>query len=284
MAERLANAGIAARRLGQAWTLGAPGAARQLSRLWPLWAGGSLLVALCVVGLDAASVVWVRDLPVFVVDFFQWLTHYGKSDWLLFPSGTLCLVLLFSDWRTVSRRIAAAWTEIGLLVGFAFLSIAGSGIVTNVIKQIVGRGRPVVFDRDGVFSLVPFQFDYAQASFPSGHATTMGATAVVIAIVAPRVRWAAFAICGFVALSRVFVAAHYPSDVVAGFMLGGAFSWFYALALCGTGTVFSREADGTIRARVIAVRHVFCQPGGISIAMGSVWPAVFGCGAQKRAV
>lgn len=282
---RLANLGIASGRSGRVLAKGVlAAAARRFATSWPIWTGGILLAAACAVGWDTPSVGWVRGLPPPVTGFFQWLTDFGKSQWLLFPSGLLCLLLLLSDWRAVSRRVAAAWTEIGLIVGFGFVSIAGSGIVLNVIKQLVGRGRPAVFDRDGAFSLAPLQFDYAQASFPSGHATTMGALAVVIAVVAPGGRWPAFVVCAIVASSRVFVMAHYPSDVVAGFLLGAAFTWFYAQALCQAEIVFARKPDGTIKARAIAIRHIFLRPGGFSIAMGSLWLAIFGLRPPTTAV
>lgn len=274
---RLSNFQIAARRLGMNWHDAAlTTAASRFARLWPVWMVGTLLVGLCAVGLDVLSVGWVRGLPAPVIGFFQWVTVFGKSDWLLYPSGALCLVLLLCDWRVINRRVAAAWTEIGLIVGFAFLSIAGSGIVMNIIKQLVGRGRPLVFDRDGAFSSTPFQFDYAHASFPSGHATVMGALAVVVAVLAPHARWPVYAICATVAVSRVFVAAHFPSDVVAGFLLGAAFTWFYATALCHAGNVFERGSEGTIKPRTVAIRRVFLQSGGFSIAMGNLWLAIVG--------
>jgi membrane-associated phospholipid phosphatase len=284
-AARLGNVPITVHRLSKVWAKGVPSAAaRRLATLWPLWTCALVLAALCAVGVDAASVGWVRELPRSAINFFQWLTNFGRSGWLLFPSAILCLVLLLSDWRTVSRRIAAAWTEIGLIVGFAFLSIAGAGVTNNILKQIVGRGRPVVFDRDGAFSLAPFRFDYAQASFPSGHATTMGALAVVIAVVAPRARWPAFALCAIVASSRVFVAAHYPSDVVAGFALGGAFAWFLALTFAQAGIALAQGREGTIKARAIAIRRTFSRPGGFSVAMGCLWLAIFGLGLPTSAV
>jgi membrane-associated phospholipid phosphatase len=282
---RLANIPVAVHRLGKVRAKGVPSAAaRRFAGLWPLWACAVVLTTLCAVGIDAASVGWVRDLPRPVNSFFQWLTDFGKSGWLLFPTGLFCLVLLLSDWRTVRQRVAAAWTEIGLIVGFSFLSIAGAGVTNNIFKQLVGRGRPVVFDRDGAFSLQPFQFDYAHASFPSGHATTMGALAVVIASVAPRARWPAFAVCAIVASSRVFVAAHYPSDVVAGFAFGAAFAWFLALALAEAGIAFAHGLEGTIKARAIAIRRIFSLSGGFSIAMGCLWLAVFGFGLPTAAV
>lgn len=276
-AGRGGNFAIAARRFGRTWQRGVASAAgRRFMRLWPVWAGGVLLAVLAALTLDEKAVGWARGLPAPVVGFFQWLTEFGTSGWLLYPLAALCLVLLLADWQSVGRRIAAAWTEVGLVAGFAFLSIAGSGILANVFKQLVGRGRPVVFDREGAFSLTPFQFDYAHASFPSGHATTMGTLAVIVAVVAPRLSIPAFAFCGLVASSRVIVGAHHPSDVVAGFLLGGAYTWFYALALAEAGIAFAREPSGPIRARVTAIRDVFRTRRGLSTALGGLFLAVVG--------
>lgn len=276
---RANNFSIATARFMQTWRAGVPAAAgRRFMRLWPLWLGGCLLVILCALVLDAPSVDWARGLPAPFSEFFQWLTRYGKSDWLLLPLGIFCLVLLIADWRNVNRRIAAAWSEIGIIVGFAFLSIAGSGILVNVFKQLIGRGRPRVFDQDGAFSFVPFQFDYAHVSFPSGHSTTAGALAVVILVLAPRFRALALVLAGLVAMSRVVVGAHYPSDVVAGLLLGAGYTWFFALALGVAGIGFKLSPAGPIRARIGVARRVFWRPRGLLIAMSSLWFAIIGRG------
>jgi len=273
---RAGNFSIAAARFVQTWADGVPSAAaHRFFRLWPVWAGASLLIFFFMLVLDVPSVGWARELPTPVNGFFQWLTRFGKSDWLLFPLGAFCLVLLLADWHRVSRSIAAAWTEIGLIAGFAFLAIAGSGILVNVFKQLIGRGRPIVFDQDGAFSFLPFQFDYSHTAFPSGHSTTAGALAVVVAVVAPRLRAPVFVICGLVASSRVVVGAHFPSDVVAGFLLGAAFTWFYTLALAGARIGFARTPAGPITARVLAVRKVFKQPRGLRTAIAGLWSAIF---------
>lgn len=274
--ERISNLHFVARRFDRIRSKAVVTTAmRDFATLWPIWLGGLLLVGISAVW-DTGSVGWVRGLPKPVTGFFQWITDFGKSGWFLYPAGLFSLLLLSADWRAVSRRVAAAWTEFGLIVGYVFWAIAGSGIIMHAIKQTVGRGRPVVFDRDGAFSSIPFQFDYAQASFPSGHATTMGAVAVVVTVIVPRFRWTAMIFCAVVAASRVFVAAHYPSDVVAGFLMGAAFSWFFALALCHAGTVFERGADGTIKPRGVAMRRIFLRSGGFSISIGHLWHASIG--------
>jgi membrane-associated phospholipid phosphatase len=230
--------------------------------------------------LDAPSVAWARGLPEPVRAGFEWLTRYGKSDWLLYPSGILCIVLLAANWHGINRRVAAFWTEVGILAGFGFLSVAVSGILTNIAKQLVGRGRPIHFDMNGAFDFLPFQFNYAQASFPSGHATTMGALAIVIITIVPRFRVPAFLLCGLVAASRVVVGSHYPSDVVGGFLLGSALTWFYVLTLTEAGIGFARAPAGTIRARVMAIRWVWGRPRGLSIALIGLWSALAGRGSR----
>jgi membrane-associated phospholipid phosphatase len=271
------NFGLAARRFGGTWGPGVPAAAwRIFARSWPYWLGGAVLALLAAFLLDGPSVAWARELPRPVRQVFNVVTDFGKSGWLLVPTGLFAIFLLFGNWRQVDRRIAAAWTEFGILIGFIFISVATSGIITNIIKQFIGRGRPRLFAGEGAYALDPFPFAYSYESFPSGHATTAGALAVIIAVIAPRYRYAAFFACGLIALSRVAVGAHYPSDIVAGFMLGSAFTWFYALALAAAGIGFAVTPSGTIKARAVAIRGVFGRPRGLSRALSGLWSAFAG--------
>ena len=275
---------VAVNRLHRSRVAGAPSATWQEAiRLWPLGAAGAISIVLIALTLDMRAVIWARGLPEAVRHFFGWLTRYGESDWLLYPSGAICIVLLAADWQGVNRRIAAAWTEIGIIAWFTFFSVAGSGILVNIIKQVIGRGRPKVFDAEGVFSLLPLQFNYSYASFPSGHATTMGALAVVIALVVPRLAVPVVAMCGLVASSRVFVGSHYPSDVVSGFLLGAGFAWSYAHSLTKRGIGFARNPGGAVRARVVAIRTVFWQPRGPMMAVTGLWSAMVGRGCRTTA-
>jgi undecaprenyl-diphosphatase len=59
-------------------------------------------------------------------------------------------------------------------------------------------------------------------SFPSAHAADTAAAAIVIGWAAPALTPVAVGIAALVGISRVYLGVHYPSDVVAGWVLGAA--------------------------------------------------------------
>ncbi len=124
------------------------------------------------------------------------------------------------------------------LAGFVFLSVGLGAILTNLLKIVFGRGRPVLFDDRGWLTLDPWSVGYDFASFPSGHATTAGALIVAGALIFPRLRWAFVAFGLAIAFSRIVVGAHYPSDVAGGLAVGGAVAYLLRAALPGAASAF----------------------------------------------
>ncbi len=94
---------------------------------------------------------------------------------------------------------------------------------------------------------MPFGWRVDYASLPSGHATTAFAVAVAIGALWPRTRVVMWTYALLIAVSRVVLTAHYPSDVLAGALVGafGALlvrNWFAARRLG-----FALGPDGGIR-------------------------------------
>jgi undecaprenyl-diphosphatase len=101
-----------------------------------------------------------------------------------------------------------------------FLVVAAAALLTNLVvtglKNAVGRDRPpaVILDPKPLME-VP-----TTSSFPSGHAATSFACALVLARFAPRLTIPLFILAALIAFSRVYVGVHYPFDVLAGTALG----------------------------------------------------------------
>jgi membrane-associated phospholipid phosphatase len=104
-------------------------------------------------------------------------------------------------------------------------TVAAAGVMDQVVKNVACRARPSAPGAGLFFAKFPcFPASYAYASFPSGHATTAFAAAVVLAFLYPRQTRAFLGLAVLVGLSRVVLGAHFPSDVLAGATLGTGFA------------------------------------------------------------
>jgi membrane-associated phospholipid phosphatase len=94
----------------------------------------------------------------------------------------------------------------------------------------------------------------ADFSFPSDHATAVGAVAVGLLLVRPRLGAIAAALALLLAFTRVYVGVHYPGDVLAGLVLGGAVAVAVRLLALRVG-VPALERLGRTRLRRLIVAH-----------------------------
>jgi membrane-associated phospholipid phosphatase len=167
---------------------------------------------------------YMRDMdanhPHFI-DIFRAYTDFAKSKWYLWPSGfgiLFCAVFLRIRPLTAEQRARIAACGHDLL--FLFACVGLSGILTDMIKPILGRTRPVEMLRDGAYGFDPFNFHAAWNSMPSGHATTAAALACSLILLYPQRRFVWLVLGVVLASSRVMVNAHYLSDVLAGVAVG----------------------------------------------------------------
>jgi undecaprenyl-diphosphatase len=144
----------------------------------------------------------------------------------------------------MSRGVLAA---LAVRLGFLFAAVALPGLVFTILKRLIGRARPLVEGGAAPFVYHPLGWSVEYASFPSGHATDAFAIATAVGALWPRTRPMMWTYAVLIALSRIVLTAHFPSDVIAGAVVGtmGALivrDWFAA-----RGLAFSLASDGTVR-------------------------------------
>jgi decaprenylphosphoryl-5-phosphoribose phosphatase len=118
-----------------------------------------------------------------------------------------CWLALGAAGAALDRPRRAPWRR-------ATVAVAAAYGANQVLKLAVRRPRPQLAD------LPPLIRTPTQLSFPSAHAATSAAAVHAFASLLPRapLRLAASAM----ALSRLYLGVHYPSDIVAGVALGAA--------------------------------------------------------------
>lgn len=159
--------------------------------------------------LDASLLLAIQDLRLEwldpLVEFYTTLGNAGLL-WIVLSLGLLCCK---------STRKAGITGLLALTLGF---------LCTNVVlKNLVGRTRPWL-DVPGLIHLVE---EGDPNSFPSGHTTAALAAAVAWTRSLPRKWMGALAVGAAVCmgLSRLYVGVHYPSDVLAGALVGTVCGW-----------------------------------------------------------
>lgn len=129
-------------------------------------------------------------------------------------------VVLLGAWVWLLVRGGARGRTVALLL--VPLLFAADKISSAVVKELVARPRPChtpggVAVVEGLRLLVECG---PGKSFPSSHAVNNFAVAALFGFYYRRAAWAFFAWAFLVALSRVAVGVHYPSDVLGGAILG----------------------------------------------------------------
>jgi undecaprenyl-diphosphatase len=210
-----------------------------------LTTGTGVAIIALMYALDATEIGWMPPRGTAWLWPVRILTDFGKAAYVLWPlAATLVLIaLLFPSARGTARAVLVGF---GTRILFIFFAVLLPVLAGEIIKDIVGRGRPFVGGQANAFNFSHFAGTEAYASFPSGHATAAFALAFAVSAVWPHLRGAMLVYAILIGASRLVLLAHHPSDVVAGALLGviGAMLvryWFAARHLA-----FTIRRDGAI--------------------------------------
>ena len=166
------------------------------------------------------------DLELFRLINMDW--RFPVLDWLmpLVSERTLWwgVFILVGAWLLARKNFRAFWLVL-LVVG----ALAASDMAAYQVKEQIGRIRPLNahagthFREDGLWQVRPP--DYAPKeepgnSYPSAHAANSMAAALMVALIWRRRGWPALVLPLVIGYSRVYLGKHYPTDVMAGWIVG----------------------------------------------------------------
>lgn len=196
-------------------------------RLWPrLW------IILGVVGVGVVLIQFFSETDNSIAAKF-WLEKGRARTASEFLSNhadlMLAIPLSVGLWILGAIRRRIRWRKLALA---CLLATCIAGLLTDVFRGTIGRPRPEAELPDGFYG-PPKSFRAKFQSYPSGHATTSTATAVVIAVCIPvtTVPCALYAVS--VNISRMQLRKHHPLDVIVGSMIGATSGWCFASAVPG---------------------------------------------------
>jgi membrane-associated phospholipid phosphatase len=221
-------------------------AARRLARhslLAIVVVGGFIIVLMA--GFDAREIGMMPPRGTPALWPVRILTDFGKDSYVLSLLAAMLVVVAMVA-ATLRGTSQARLLGFGLRLQFLFFAVAVPLLPGELVKWIVGRGRPFVGGVPNPFNFAHFAGTEAYASFPSAHAMTAFALAFAVSAIWPRARGLMMAYALVIAVTRLVLLAHHPSDVVAGALIGviGAMCVRYWFAARRLGFVIGR--DGSI--------------------------------------
>lgn len=156
--------------------------------------------------------------PHWLVDVIRGVSALGG------PAALTISVLGLVGWLVAQGRRPIAWS--------VALAAGGGALLAAALKALAGRPRP---------EIVPHLTEVASSSFPSGHsmlsAVVYLSVSAMIAYTSPKKTTAigALLVAGMLTVAigctRVYLGVHYPSDVLAGWVAGVAWT-LLCVAVC----------------------------------------------------
>ena len=184
-----------------------------------------------VLGYTAALFAVLPILVLYIDGSVKTFILSVQSDWGLMVAEAISGL----GYGLTNAAMAATLLVIGLKAGRPREAVAGKlgllaviigSLFGQVLKHLFCRSRPLA-EKSGQF-FVEFPClgkGSGFISFPSGHSVTAFAMAFVLSRAYPRWAFLFYGLAGLIALSRIYLAKHFPSDVVVGAAIGLLAGW-----------------------------------------------------------
>nr|WP_300001875.1 phosphatase PAP2 family protein [Tissierella sp.] len=98
----------------------------------------------------------------------------------------------------------------------AIVALGISQTIVQILKRSFGRQRPY----NMIKNINTFEIELKDFSFPSGHTTASFCMAATLSLNMPRIAIFLYIMAMIIGISRIYLAVHYPTDVLVGIVLG----------------------------------------------------------------
>ena len=174
--------------------------------------GWLALMTLCYFYVDRIVAKFFHSLEhSFWFEAAQTITAFGKGQYIIIPS----IIFLIMAYCLLKNK------QLSLYALFLVACATIPGLITTVIKIIVGRPRPSMYFYHDQYGFLFFETQAIYWSLPSGHATSITGFMMALSLLKPR-GWPLIfmGIALLISLTRVTTFVHFVSDVMAGMLLG----------------------------------------------------------------
>lgn len=178
-------------------------------------------------------VIFITTIDFQILDFIREHLSCNFLDWImpkitfLGNTGLIWIVI------TIMMMLLKNYRKTGIMLALGLLS--GLIIGNLLLKNLVARERPCWINELPTL-LIAVPQDY---SFPSGHTLSSFIAAVIIMRSNKKAGCAAMLLAVLIAFSRLYLYVHFPSDVIAGILIGTAIG----LAICEISKRITHKID-----------------------------------------
>lgn len=179
----------------------------------------------------------IMDANFWILD---WIQQHLRSPFgdavvpLITSLGNAGILWILIGLVLLTRR---SWRKTGVVLLLALLIEAF--FCNIVLKNLVAIPRPFTL-RENVQLLIPAPQDY---SFPSGHTGAAFASAAALYFSRARYWIVVFVLAVLIAFSRLYLYVHFPTDVLAGIVLGIASAWLVEQCVSAIGRWHFEQKD-----------------------------------------
>ncbi|WP_343314412.1 lipid A 1-phosphatase LpxE [Brucella sp. BE17] len=192
---------------------------------------------------DAEIVRAASQSNLFVMEILRAITDVIRTQVWLAVALVIWVATVFMLVLASQERLRDMLTRLHGWATLVLVSIVIGSIPLELGKLAVGRARPFLFDEVGSAAFSPFRGEYLYESFPSGHSMMAGIMMASLWIFLPRWRGLSVPVCLLFCVSRLAAGAHYPTDIVAGCVVGFIATLWVARFMATRNIIFSLNQD-----------------------------------------